>query len=127
MADPVTDDDTGDAAPPVLLAVDVRGRADALLSRLAALAGQPEQAARLVHVGSLGLTADLLARLLPDAVIVPLFGPWSDALDLAERLQALGYRGALLVLAPPLPDRALVLRELTGAAPGLQVRLLMPD
>lgn len=56
-------------------------------------------------------------------VVAPLFTPDFDVLDLAERLVDLGFRGTLTVICPPLPDRALVAREIAAQAPGIQVEL----
>lgn len=80
--------------------------------------------ARLVTARWPELSSTLLARLLPDAVLVPLMGRECDAVEMAERLQGLGYRGALWVAVPPLPRPAMVLREIRAAAPQLEVALL---
>jgi hypothetical protein len=49
-------------------------------------------------------------------VLVPLFGPSFDALDLVEGLADQGFTGTLRVVAPRLPNMHLVLRELQTAA-----------
>lgn len=92
-------------------------------SRLAMLGARHPQA-RLVHCRWAHLSAALLAQVQPAAVAAPLFGPGFDAVDLAARLQALGYRGAFWVLVPALPDPAMVRREIAAAGADLTVALL---
>jgi len=67
----------------------------------------------------------MLDRLSPTRVILPLLGRCHDAVQVIERLQTLGYKGELTVVAPTLPDPSLVERELRGLGPGLRLRLLM--
>ncbi len=52
----------------------------------------------------------------PETVLAPLFSDEFDALDLLERLAALKFRGVVMVVAPRLPNRLIVLRELQSAA-----------
>jgi hypothetical protein len=63
--------------------------------------------------------ADLL-QYLPagnlDLVVGPLFGPQFDALELIETLGKAGYRKVLRIVAPKLPNRQIVLRELRSHA-----------
>ncbi len=47
-----------------------------------------------------------------------------DVVDMAERLLALGYRGCLCVLTPPLPNIAMVEAELSAHACWLSVHLI---
>ncbi|TGD62882.1 hypothetical protein EYC08_14960 [Tabrizicola sp. WMC-M-20] len=54
-----------------------------------------------------------------------LLGSEVDALDILADLTAAGYRGPVVVIAPPLPDPAMVERELALAAPGISVSLLV--
>jgi hypothetical protein len=70
------------------------------------------------------LDAMLLARVLPDCVLTGLVDEGFDAMDVAERLQSLGYAGEFWVVCPPLPDLPLVRHELTAAFPGLAVRFI---
>ena len=79
---------------------------------------------RIVAVTFGQLDAALLARVLPDCVLTGLVAEGFDAMDVAERLQALGYGGEVWVVCPPLPDLPLVRRELTAAFPGLTVRFI---
>lgn len=57
------------------------------------------------------IDADLLARIAPDMVLSPLFSADHDILDLARRLDQLGYQGALRAYSPPLPNARLVQGE----------------
>lgn len=66
----------------------------------------------------------VVAAQRPRAVAVALFGMSHDVLDLTEGLARIGYRGLVLALAPPLPNRKLVQRELASQAPGLRLRLV---
>jgi hypothetical protein len=65
---------------------------------------------------------------LPDTlelVVAPLFCESFDALEIIETLGANGYRGTLRVVAPKLPSRQIVLRELRthAARQGLSIEL----
>lgn len=74
-----------------------------------------------------GSTAAVLAQVAarrPSAVAIALFGMTHDVLDLAEGLARAGYRGRVLALSPPLPNRRLVQRELASQVPGLRLRLI---
>jgi hypothetical protein len=61
-----------------------------------------------------------------ELVVAPLFCESFDALEIIERLGALGYRRTLRVVAPKLPNRQIVLRELRthAARQGVSVELL---
>jgi hypothetical protein len=72
------------------------------------------------------LDAQTLGRLLPELVVVPLFGHGFDAIEALQRLERLGYRGTVIVRGPALPNRAIVERELAAMVPGLAVRLTGP-
>lgn len=82
--------------------------------------------AALHHVRFGALDPALVARLRPDRVICPLLARDFDASLLAQRLAGWGYRGRLTVIAPRLPDRAMVQRELSAAAPTLSVEVVTP-
>lgn len=115
-------------SPPPGSAPQAEGRNDVVLAVGAVAAATPlpaELAAAVrVHAVWSAVSAALLARVLPDAVIAPLCGEDFDVIDLAERLSAWGYGGCLLVVAPPLPDPELVLREIASACPGIAVRIV---
>lgn len=79
----------------------------------------------IVHTGWGVLSAALLARVLPDAVLAPLLGVGFDIIDLAEWLDGRGFGGTLLVAAGPLPDRGLVQREIAASCPCIPQVLLI--
>ena len=70
------------------------------------------------------ITARLMSRVLPDAVVISLISHQTDAIEDLEVLSDLGFRGRCLVLAKTLPNRALVLKELRQHAAGLRITLL---
>lgn len=70
---------------------------------------------------ALSIDIDQLAGHLPlpltvELVVVPLFCARFDALEIIEILGLSGYRGALRVVTPKLPNRQIVLRELRSHA-----------
>lgn len=75
-----------------------------------------------VHTTLAALDAGLMARILPERVVTPLLGEGFDALDVAERLAALGFRGRLEIAGPALPDRRLIRAEIAAVCPGVEVR-----
>lgn len=72
------------------------------------------------------LTARMLSTILPDLIILPLFGAGFDAIEALGRLHRLGYQGEVLVRTPELPNIKIVERELTALAPTMHVRLTGP-
>lgn len=71
--------------------------------------------------GALSISLAQLAAQLPlpaslELIVVPLFCNDFDALEVIETLGAAGYRGQLRVVAPKLPNRQVVLRELRAHA-----------
>ena len=70
------------------------------------------------------LSASMLSRIRPGAVVAPLITADYDIVDLGIRLQELGYRGDLYALTRPLPRAELVIREIAAICPYLNVRLL---
>jgi hypothetical protein len=61
-----------------------------------------------------------------ELVVVPLFCKGFDALEIIERLGANDYRKTLRVMAPKLPNRQVVLRELRShaAKKGITIELV---
>ena len=59
-----------------------------------------------------------------DVIGCPLMSGAVDALSVIAALEAAGFAGTLLVVAPTLPDPFMVERELCAAAPGLTLRLV---
>ena len=51
-----------------------------------------------------------------ELVVAPLFCEEFDALEVIEALGSKGYRGKLRIVAPKLPNRQIVLRELRAHA-----------
>jgi hypothetical protein len=78
-------------------------------------AGLPE-GARIVKIPFRALTLPLLAETQPVMVLGTLVSPQLDAMQIAERLGELGYRGTLAVLGPMLPKPSLVAREIRAAS-----------
>jgi hypothetical protein len=77
------------------------------------------------------ITLSQIDSLLPlptslELVVTPLFSMTFDALEVIERLGAEGYRKALRVVAPKLPNRQIVLRELRShaARQGITIELV---
>jgi hypothetical protein len=73
-----------------------------------------------------GVDARLLSALRPERIACPLLAPRFDAEQLAQRLDALGFTGRLTVVAPGLPDRQMVARELSATAPAMTIEVV-PD
>jgi hypothetical protein len=90
-----------------------------------ALGAQPPEV-KLVSLHYAELSAKTISAVLPDLVIMPLFGAGFDALDALARLERFGFRGDVLVRAPRLPNTQIVERELAAVAPKLTVRLTGP-
>lgn len=107
----------GPAPQETVLLVDLPDlpKADALL------AGAVPHHARFSALGPA-----MIARIRPDRVVCPLLARDFDASLLAQRLAGWGYRGRLTVIAPRLPDRAMVQREVAAAAPLLKVEVVTP-
>lgn len=70
------------------------------------------------------ITAGVFDRIAPLAVGLALFCPRLDATVVLDRLLRIGFRGRILVLAPPLPDPGLVQRDLAALYPALRLRVL---
>lgn len=71
------------------------------------------------------LCPGLVAGLNPRCIVLPLFAARTDAAELLDRLAGMPFAGRILILAPPLPRRDMVLAELQARAPGLRLHLLM--
>jgi hypothetical protein len=88
--------------------------------------GPTMDGARIVMMGFAQIDAKTLGELLPELVILPLFGKGFDAIEALQHLERLGYRGLVIVRGPVLPNRAIVERELAIMVPNLTVRLTGP-
>ncbi len=72
------------------------------------------------------INARTISTVLPDLVIMPLFGPGFDAIDALAQLDRFGFRGEVMVRTPHLPNSRIVERELAAVVPNLRVRLTGP-
>jgi hypothetical protein len=84
------------------------------------------QNAQAVVVSYAHLTLHLIKNILPDVIVLPLFGAGFDAMDVIIRLASMGYSGRVLVTGPALPRPALILRELAAFGPGMIITLISP-
>jgi hypothetical protein len=66
----------------------------------------------------------LVTSVAPTKVVVPLMARGFDAADVVEQLVECGYQGSLWVLAPKLPNRRMVERELRSMAAGIMVEVI---
>jgi hypothetical protein len=98
-----------------LLCVDISATASGILR---------DEKGQVLTISLPELTADLMAQARPDRVICMLFGAGLDAYAVIERLESLGYGGAITVLAPHLPRPKLVEAELRAIGPGRRLTLL---
>ncbi len=71
------------------------------------------------------LNLQFLAQVMPDTILAPLLGPDFDILDLVDRLNQIGFGGALRALTPPLPDPDAVRAEVRSHAAGLDFDLIV--
>jgi len=78
-----------------------------------------------VSFARLGDIAPGLAEV--DLVLAPLVCADFDAIEVIESLGRLGYRGRLRILAPKLPNRQIVLRELRAEALGRGIRVALVE
>ena len=70
------------------------------------------------------LEQKLVSSISPSKVVVPLMTRAFDAADVIERLDVCGYQGTVWVLAPKLPNRRMVERELKSMASGIMVEVI---
>jgi hypothetical protein len=102
------------------------GSAGVVLIVDGASAGPAIEGTRLITLSYSQIDAKALGALLPELVILPLFGNGFDAIEALQHLERLGYRGLVIVRGPVLPNRAIVERELAVMVPNLTVRLTGP-
>ncbi len=72
--------------------------------------------ARIVKIPFRALTKPFLVETKAALVMGPLVSQHVDAMQIAERLGELGFRGTLRVVGPALPNPGLVLREIRSAS-----------
>ena len=80
--------------------------------------------AQIITHGLETLSASVLREQRPRVVVSTLFWPGGDVLDAGKALSALAYAGPYRALAPPLPDRALIEREVRTLCPGLDFAVI---
>ena len=66
-----------------------------------------------------------LNRVANALIVCQILGDEADALDILAGLARAGYRGRVLVITPPLPDPAMVERELAQVAQGMTISLMV--
>jgi hypothetical protein len=71
---------------------------------------------RIVRIPFRALTKPFLVETGAAIVLGPLVAPQLDAMQIAERLGALGFQGTLRLIGPELPNPALVTREIRSAS-----------
>ena len=86
-------------------------------------------AALPVHVTAVpilfsALEQKLVSSVSPTKVVVPLMARGFDAADVVEQLASCGFQGAVWVLAPKLPNRRMVERELKSLATGIHIEVI---
>ncbi len=86
----------------------------------------PLPMADVTHMRLAELTVEILSAIRPGLIILPLFSVTHDAASAVEMLQAMGFAGAVTVLAPELPKPRLVERELRSLGPDMRVTLISP-
>jgi hypothetical protein len=79
-----------------------------------------------VSHASCELSAALLAETRPERIVLPLFAGPGDVMVVIEQLEALGYAGQIVIIAPKLPRPELVERELRALGPGGRLALITP-
>ncbi|MCX7300050.1 MAG: hypothetical protein NTX73_06665 [Rhodobacterales bacterium] len=76
-------------------------------------------------VGFGDIDEPLFERLHPEIVLSALMGEGFDAMDLARRLNASGFRGRYRAVTTALPHPLAVIEEIRAAAPGIDFDLFI--
>lgn len=92
----------------------------AALSMIVQLIPQPA----IVLARYVQLDEALLTRVKPDCIVMPLMAARFDVMQALDRLIDLGYAQSVCVLAPPLPNPAMIRAELRVAAQGMDLVML---
>ena len=104
---------SGEPSNTAILAVGLtQAQAESVASRLFGALGTKPAELRLEDLTRERLTSAI-------AIISPIMATDFDAVDVAKRLAANGFRGRYFAVADTLPDRDLIRREVRAAAPGL--------
>lgn len=80
-----------------------------------------------VPIAFAALEQKLVASVSPTKVVMPLMTRSFDATEAIEQLGLCGYQGSVWVLAPKLPNRRMVERELKSIVAGIQVEVIELD
>lgn len=72
------------------------------------------------------VTPELVDSLSPEIVVSSVVGRNFDCVDLAEKLSSIDFSGCYRLIAHGLPQPELVLREMRGLFPGLNIQLDLP-
>ena len=70
------------------------------------------------------LQAACFSSIAPSTIISPLLLKELDAIDIAQKLVRLGFRGQYIALAWQLPDPGIVEAEIRAVAPGMDVAVV---
>lgn len=79
---------------------------------------------KISYVGFLDVTSETLDRINPALILSPLLCNSFDCLELALRLQQLGYRGKYRVVAPTLTNPKMVKTEIKSQAPDVDFEIV---
>ena len=71
----------------------------------------------------MAMDKDAFETLSPGSIYSPVIANEADAMELAGKLQDLGYRGEYRILAQELADPWMIMRELRDAAPDVKISL----
>ncbi|MGB0798129.1 MAG: hypothetical protein ACPGRD_02255 [Planktomarina sp.] len=77
------------------------------------------------HITDINDLIDDVSQLSPNVVLCPLFTPEFDALDVLTILQDCQFNGRVRILTEPLSNMDLVLAELRGPYPDLDIDLMI--
>jgi hypothetical protein len=80
-----------------------------------------------VSIKFAALEQKLISSVAPSKVVVPLLSRGFDAADVIDQLGICGYRGTVWVLAPKLPNRRMVERELRSMVQGIAIEIIELD
>ena len=71
------------------------------------------------------LNRDILCKLCPSIILSPLLDDKFDVVEIADRLQKLGYRGRYRAITETMPDANMICDEIRNHAPDLDFDLLI--
>lgn len=108
---------------PVVTAVAMSADAVAMLP---AHVMAPDASVRLQSFTELSVE-DVTGQAAPDLIVSPLLARGFDATDLLTMLREARYLGRFLVLAPQMPDIALIRSEMMVQAPDINVDIIALD